>query len=618
MRRLLFTVASVLFGGAGAFAQVPPPIPPNADANRIQSYTFGSSTSQVGVGFPVYGDCTDLLIIIAGVTAPYLPGGLWDCASTSGTPLSLLPLPITDMVVNFTPPLTTGALTITGAWHARNLTVPTAPGITRREYQQTVGALIAGQRELSGNLTTSLSFQSPSFGGTANAANIAFVGSLTNKAGSFSLVDLYTAPPANGFFTAGGGAEFKKADITGSSSAASDRAATFLRMTSTGDASTAETNLVLNTSVVTGFSKPWTISTAFASGAFTAANGNVYQETVSSCTTASSGTGPSGTGTAIADNTCSWNYKTPDALSYRAGIYNATVLSGAPGSSWGFVNNLLINASTTLPTFIAAAEFDFGNNSANCVVGTKNCYNLFLAGTTAFPITAALALSQSTGATAFGAHFGILLNGNKVAQDADISDNSAGGVGLDFGGLGAQSHSIASIRDASTSPIGISLLGSYSTAAIGVPSAAKICFSGSAQCFAYNATPGAVQPPSGSGHIIVPNCNASILASNTTYFCGDTSNGTENLTQIIMPRAGTLRNLYTSQNIAPGGTQTTIYTVRKNAASQSITCTVTGAATSCNDTTNSFNVVAGDKIAVQAVNSLTATSTIPILGIEID
>jgi hypothetical protein len=133
---------------SAAVAQAPPPIPPIADTDRIQTYNITSSTAQVQVGFPVFGDCTDITVTIAGVTLPPATVGPWNCASQSGQPLSALPLPITDMVVNFNPPLTSGSVTIAGAWHPRNLTVPTASGISRREYEQATSTLIASQREL--------------------------------------------------------------------------------------------------------------------------------------------------------------------------------------------------------------------------------------------------------------------------------------------------------------------------------------------------------------------------------------------------------------------------------------------------------------------------------------
>jgi hypothetical protein len=145
-RSMLALVA--LLASSAAIAAPPPPIPPLADADRIETFNITSSTPLIQVGFPVFGDCTDIAVQVNGVTLPLLPGGLWNCASESGMQISLLPLPITDMVVNFTPALTTGALTISGSWHPRDLVQPTAPGINRREFNQTVSTLIASNREL--------------------------------------------------------------------------------------------------------------------------------------------------------------------------------------------------------------------------------------------------------------------------------------------------------------------------------------------------------------------------------------------------------------------------------------------------------------------------------------
>ena len=55
----------------------------------------------------------------------------------------------------------------------------------------------------------------------------------------------------------------------------------------------------------------WAISTAFSESGYTVANGNVYWNSYaggSTCTSASSGSGPTGTGSGISDGTCVWNY----------------------------------------------------------------------------------------------------------------------------------------------------------------------------------------------------------------------------------------------------------------------------------------------------------------------
>lgn len=82
----------------------------------------------------------------------------------------------------------------------------------------------------------------------------------------------------------------------------------------------------------------------------------------------------------------------------------------------------------------------------------------------------------------------------------------------------------------------------------------------------------------------------------------------EAVCQVPMANAGTIKNLYAKSGSAPGGTDTYVFTLRKNASSQSLTCTITGAATQCNDTTHSFSVVAGDLVDVQITSSATAAS----------
>jgi len=123
----------------------PPPVPPVADADRYVSYTPGGlATSSVAVTFPIYGDGTDLLVTADGVA---LSTG-WSLASASGKPTSSLSQPITDGVINFLPIIAPQTITITGAIHPRQLVMPIAPGIARREFNQTVGYMLSAMREI--------------------------------------------------------------------------------------------------------------------------------------------------------------------------------------------------------------------------------------------------------------------------------------------------------------------------------------------------------------------------------------------------------------------------------------------------------------------------------------
>jgi hypothetical protein len=69
------------------------------------------------------------------------------------------------------------------------------------------------------------------------------------------------------------------------------------------------------------------------------------------------------------------------------------------------------------------------------------------------------------------------------------------------------------------------------------------------------------------------------------------------------PSAGTIGNLYVVLTVAPGaGTSRTI-TIKKNNSNQTLTCTVSDAATTCNDTSHTFSVTAGDVLSWTATLS---------------
>lgn len=84
---------------------------------------------------------------------------------------------------------------------------------------------------------------------------------------------------------------------------------------------------------------------------------------------------------------------------------------------------------------------------------------------------------------------------------------------------------------------------------------------------------------------------------------------TETQFEILIPTAGTIKKLYIFLNAAPDtgvGTQSYIFTVRKNIANTTVTCTVSEAATTCSDLSNTFTVVAGDTITISSAPSLLA------------
>ena len=90
--------------------------------------------------FGVYGDCSDLDVLENGTLLSPLT---YTCASASGQ----VQLPIVDMTITLSTPLSNGTLQIVGDYRPRNLTMPTAPGITRYEWNRTVNTILAGMRE---------------------------------------------------------------------------------------------------------------------------------------------------------------------------------------------------------------------------------------------------------------------------------------------------------------------------------------------------------------------------------------------------------------------------------------------------------------------------------------
>lgn len=109
-----------------------------------------------------------------------------------------------------------------------------------------------------------------------------------------------------------------------------------------------------------------------------------------------------------------------------------------------------------------------------------------------------------------------------------------------------------------------------------------------------------------------------IAAGATNYVGAIGNNAVEANVRMVAPVAGTLRNLYVVADAAPGAGQTFIYTVRKNGADDTITCTLSGAAaTTGNDTTHTDSVAAGDTFDVKVVISAAAAAAHHAISLEL-
>lgn len=102
--------------------------------------------------------------------------------------------------------------------------------------------------------------------------------------------------------------------------------------------------------------------------------------------------------------------------------------------------------------------------------------------------------------------------------------------------------------------------------------------------------------------------SVSALVQNTTNFVGAANNsGTEALAIAICPKVTKLQNLF-AQHTAPASGQTVTSTLRVAGVDTPVTCTSTGPATSCNDTTHSAYCTAGQTYSLKVVTSATTGS----------
>jgi hypothetical protein len=106
---------------------------------------------------------------------------------------------------------------------------------------------------------------------------------------------------------------------------------------------------------------------------------------------------------------------------------------------------------------------------------------------------------------------------------------------------------------------------------------------------------------------------STVAYTGTMYFPvggGASASSTEANVRTASSSAATISNMYVQLSAALGVGNSVVFTWRLGGVSQTLTCTISGAsATSCNDTTHSFNVTAGGLVDIQAVVTGTVVVT---------
>jgi hypothetical protein len=284
--------------------------------------------------------------------------------------------------------------------------------------------------------------------------------------GTLSTVNLYSSPPANGTFLSGAGSAFQICTSVACLTDGHLHSGNYFTNATTFDADYGEYTVSFNTTINTGLAPSWIALNAYTLNYEIINASDIYKVTTAG--TSSTASPPTGTGSSIPDGTVIWAFVGPSSDNQgKVGLFNSTLANPGAGGSWGLANDFVLGSGAYIGAgaFYASSEFDFGNNAGDCVVGVSNCYGMFLFGNTNFPITAEVAISTPASTPTYAAHYGILFNGTNTIKDAGIEDNSSAAIGLEFGGISAQSHSTATIRDLSTSPISFNIQGTHSAAA---------------------------------------------------------------------------------------------------------------------------------------------------------
>lgn len=95
------------------------------------------------------------------------------------------------------------------------------------------------------------------------------------------------------------------------------------------------------------------------------------------------------------------------------------------------------------------------------------------------------------------------------------------------------------------------------------------------------------------------------LTATSFLQAGGSSAGTptETIATFVVTRKCVVQTMYAKVQVAPGGTNTNVFTLRKNGADTSLTTTITGAALTNSDVVHAVEYAAGDTICVRQVTA---------------
>lgn len=283
---------------------------------------------------------------------------------------------------------------------------------------------------------------------------------------------------------------------------------------------------------------------------------------------------------------------TTSVMRTAGGFATGTVLPIATGQ---FVPGNAVTTDATTNSFI----------DSGVPVGTPVTFP------TSAPILATNSSAAPIAATTTGSGTTAVLNNSPTILTPTIADfTNANHSHQNAAGGGQVTEAALNLSNVTTNDVTISRHGFTPT----LPNDATKFLNGTGT---YSVPPGG----GGTGGGVVTYSGPPLSILSGTSFCpiggGGACSATETNIDIDSSAAATITNLYVQFSQALGAGNSVVVTWRKNATSQPSTCTVSGAvATSCNDTTHSFNVATGDLLDYQLAFSGTiiVTPTITIMS----
>ncbi len=120
------------------------PVPPILDVDRYASYAPAIATTDFALGFPLFGDASDIAVYVNGVEQAL--GADYTVLSVT-TGATLTPIPITDAFARLSGPVSSGIVEIYGIRRPRR-TVQATAAYSTRDFNVVISDLISMMREL--------------------------------------------------------------------------------------------------------------------------------------------------------------------------------------------------------------------------------------------------------------------------------------------------------------------------------------------------------------------------------------------------------------------------------------------------------------------------------------